>query len=372
MFKKQNNPNNSSVYEDQKQIGFHEKQEDESSVVSISKRCEFSSDKSIITGFVKEPKAVCFIVHDYDSSVIQETKKKKMVTFYDESITSSIVLEKPFTVENNKLEKPQSQSQSESEVFFIKEHVKEDMLVYEFMSCGVLKELLVHENFVGCEENLLDDDDGFIELNPSLQISDIAYGEEEEEQDFMQREEEQLNMGFEDDDEEEDEYEHSDVIERLKTELRTARTGGLCTILEESETPLEELKPKPLKIEPKQDHHKERLAEIHKVYKNYAAKMRKLDVIDSQTMHSISKFLSFSMHKSYKFLINMEKILSILLVLAMTCFLSLKFLSNDSFCFKLWGNIVEERLFPSLMFSQLLKNVQYLLVESNLWFNRFA
>ncbi|CAA7019543.1 unnamed protein product [Microthlaspi erraticum] len=279
--KKQSNQNDSSVFRDQKQIGFHEKQDDEkSSLVSISKRCEFFSDKSIIiTGFVKEPTAVSFTVHDYYSSVFQE-KKKKMVTFYDESITSSIGLEKPFTVEK---EKPQSQSKSE--VFFIKEHVKEDMLVYEFMSYGVFKELLLHESFVCSEENLFDEDDGFIELNPKLQISDIAY--EEEEEDFMQREEEQMNMGFEEE-EDEDEYEHSDVIERLKTELKTARTGGLCTILEESETPLEELKPKPLKIEPKQDQHKDRISEIHKVYKNYAAKMRKLDVIDSQTMHSIS------------------------------------------------------------------------------------
>ncbi|KAF8059223.1 hypothetical protein N665_1233s0003 [Sinapis alba] len=236
----------------------------ESSLVSISKRCDYLSDKSI-TCYVEEPKAVCFVFHDYHSSAIQE-EEMKMVTFSDESVLK----EKPFVVEKTSL----------SEGCFIKEHVKEDMLVYEFMSCGVLKGLLAHESFVGIEENLFDEEeeeDEFIELNPSSHISNIAYQEEE------------FKMGFDEEQEDyddDDEYEHSDVIERLKTEIRTARTGGLSTILEESESPLEELKP--LKIEPKQDQFKDMIGEIHKVYKNYAVKMRKLDVIDSQTMHSIS------------------------------------------------------------------------------------
>ncbi|KAG7589528.1 hypothetical protein ISN44_As07g017980 [Arabidopsis suecica] len=269
VFEKQNT-NGSSVYgdyQDQKQIcRTQDDDQMESSLVSISKRCEFYSDISSV-GFVEEPKAFSFKFHKYSATTVQEEEKKKMVSFSDEN-TSSMVLEK-----------------SESE----EEHVKEEMLVYEFMSCGVLKESLVHENL-----EFDDDDDGFIELNPSLQISNFSYGEEEEE--FMQREEE-MKMGFDEQEEvydefddgsdsDDDEFEHSDVIEKLKTELRTARTGGLCTILEESETPLEELKP--LKIEPKPDQHKDRIAEIHKVYKNYAVKMRKLDVIDSQTMHSIS------------------------------------------------------------------------------------
>ncbi|XP_010470958.1 PREDICTED: uncharacterized protein LOC104750805 isoform X2 [Camelina sativa] len=279
VFKKQNT-SDSSVYgdhQDQNQIGGTKEDDDamETSLVSISKRCEFYTDKKSIVGFVEEPKAFSFKFRDYSATVHEEEekkKKKKMVRFSDieEPDTRSMVVEK-----------------SESEGF-VKEHVKEEMLVYEFMSCGVLKELLDHE------EHLFDDDDvdGFIELNPSSQISNFAYGEGGDE------EEELINMGFDEqeevydefddgsDSDDDDEFEHSDVIEKLKTEIRTARTGGLCTILEESETPLEELKP--LKIEPKQDQHKDRISEIHKVYKSYAVKMRKLDVIDSQTMHSIS------------------------------------------------------------------------------------
>ncbi|EOA34942.1 hypothetical protein CARUB_v10020026mg [Capsella rubella] len=275
---KKHNTSDSSVYGDQNQIGgTQDDDEMESSLVSISKRCEFYSDKKSIVGFVEEPKAFTFKFHDYSATVQEEEmKKKKTVRFSDieESNTTSMGLEK-----------------SESEDF-VKEHVKEEMLVYEFMNCCVLKELLDHE------ENLFDDDDdGFIELNPSLQRSHFAYGEREEEEEFMQREEELMNMGFDEQEEvydeyddgsdsDDDEFEHSDVIEKLKTELRTARTGGLCTILEESETTLEELKP--LKIDSKPDQHKDRISEIHKVYKSYAVKMRKLDVIDSQTMHSIS------------------------------------------------------------------------------------
>ncbi|CAH8327172.1 unnamed protein product [Eruca vesicaria subsp. sativa] len=230
--------------------------------VSISKRCDYLSDKSI-TCYVEEPKAVCFVFRDCYSSAVKE--EMKMVSFSNES---------PFVVDDNKL------VTSLSEGCFVTQHVKEEMLVYEFMSCGVLKGLLAHESFVGVEDNLFDEEEEeeFIELNPSFQISNIAYQEEE------------FKMGFDEEEEvydsDDDEYEHSDVIEKLKTEIRTARTGGLCTILEESETPLEE--PKPLKIEPKQDRFKDMIGEIHKVYKNYAVKMRKLDVIDSQTMHSIS------------------------------------------------------------------------------------
>ena len=252
-----NNPSESSV--------------DGSSLVLINKRCDYLSDESI-TCYVEEPKAVRFVFHDYYSSDVQE--EMKMITFSDESNTS-FVLEKLFVVDDNKLET------SLSEGCFIKEHVKEEMLVYEFMSCGVLKGLLAQENFAGSEDSLFDEEEEeFIELNPSFQ---------REEEFKMGFDEEQEAYGFDDDDDasDDDEYEHSDVMEKLKTEIRTARTGGFCTILEKSETLLQELKP--LKIEPKQDQFKDMIGEIHKVYKNYAVKMRKVDVIDSQTMHSISK-----------------------------------------------------------------------------------
>ncbi|XP_039065325.1 uncharacterized protein LOC120210694 [Hibiscus syriacus] len=89
---------------------------------------------------------------------------------------------------------------------------------------------------------------------------------------------------FESDDDDED----AEFMERLRMEMKMARTGGLPTILEESDSPpkmVEQLGP--LKIEEKYDH-KDHIAEIQKVYKSYRDKMRKLDILNSQTMHAIS------------------------------------------------------------------------------------
>ncbi|KAJ7943479.1 Ribosomal protein L34Ae [Quillaja saponaria] len=85
-------------------------------------------------------------------------------------------------------------------------------------------------------------------------------------------------------------WEHEDIIEQLKQEIRNARTGGLTTILEEDEEELESPQMvqglKPLKIEEKVEY-KDIMNEIHKVYKTYVEKMRKLDVLNYQTMHAI-------------------------------------------------------------------------------------
>lgn len=94
------------------------------------------------------------------------------------------------------------------------------------------------------------------------------------------------------DDEDEDEFasEDDDLIEKLKMELKYARTGGLPTIMEESESPpktVEELKP--LRIDQKFEH-KDHMKEIHKFYRSYLDKMRKLDILNSQTMHAIGLF----------------------------------------------------------------------------------
>ncbi|KAJ8760925.1 hypothetical protein K2173_021963 [Erythroxylum novogranatense] len=85
--------------------------------------------------------------------------------------------------------------------------------------------------------------------------------------------------------------EHDDLIEQLKMELRNARKVGLPTILEESE--MEELESpklmpelKPLKIEEKIDH----MEEIQKVYKGYLDKMKKLDILNFQIMHTTGLF----------------------------------------------------------------------------------
>ena len=83
-------------------------------------------------------------------------------------------------------------------------------------------------------------------------------------------------------------WEHGKLIEQLKLELKNVRTRGLPTILEESESPkiVDDLKP--LKIEEKLEH-KDRMEGIQKFYQRYADKMRKLDILNYQTVHAISK-----------------------------------------------------------------------------------
>lgn len=96
------------------------------------------------------------------------------------------------------------------------------------------------------------------------------------------------------------EWEHDDLVEQLKLELKNSRQGGLATILEEEEEAEEEeaveeeerVSPrvvedlKPLDIEDKLEF-KDQIYEIEKVYKCYAEKMKKLDILNYQTMHAL-------------------------------------------------------------------------------------
>jgi hypothetical protein len=91
--------------------------------------------------------------------------------------------------------------------------------------------------------------------------------------------------------EEEDEleslWEHQDLIEQLKLELKKVRSVGLPTILEESESPkapMEDLKPwridaKFLREDP--------MDELNKFFKSYRERMRKFDILCYQKMYAI-------------------------------------------------------------------------------------
>ncbi|VAI32842.1 unnamed protein product [Triticum turgidum subsp. durum] len=91
--------------------------------------------------------------------------------------------------------------------------------------------------------------------------------------------------------EEEDEleslWEHQDLIEQLKLELKKVRSAGLPTILEESESPkapMEDLKPwridaKFLREDP--------MDELNKFFKSYRERMRKFDILCFQKMYAI-------------------------------------------------------------------------------------
>lgn len=164
-----------------------------------------------------------------------------------------------------------------------------------------------------------DSDEEFIELEPRteklrLMGEDLSIEDEGDEEEFNsmvspektqqptlreefifsscdeQEEEEDDEDDDDDDDDDDSEFssEDDDLMERLKMELKLARTGGLPTILEDAESPQMVEQLGPLKIEEKYDH-RYHIAEIQRVYKSYSDKMRKLDILNSQTMHAVSK-----------------------------------------------------------------------------------
>ncbi|XP_006338451.1 uncharacterized protein [Solanum tuberosum] len=80
-------------------------------------------------------------------------------------------------------------------------------------------------------------------------------------------------------------WEHQELIEQLKMEIRKVRATGLPTILEESESPtMDELQP--WKID-EMLHREDSMSELHKFYKSYREKMRKFDILTYQKMYAI-------------------------------------------------------------------------------------
>lgn len=83
-------------------------------------------------------------------------------------------------------------------------------------------------------------------------------------------------------------WEHQDLIEQLKMELKKVRATGLPTILEESESPkiMEDLKP--WKFDDK-FHHDNPMGDLHKFYKSFRERMRKFDILNYQKMYAIGQ-----------------------------------------------------------------------------------
>ncbi|XP_047322524.1 uncharacterized protein LOC124926359 [Impatiens glandulifera] len=103
--------------------------------------------------------------------------------------------------------------------------------------------------------------------------------------------EEKENEGNEEEEEEDDDgfkdilIQHRVMVEQLKMDAKGSRSGKLSTIMEECETVKMDLKP--LRLEERLDH-KDHMNEIQKVYRSYTEKMKKLDILNYQTVHAIS------------------------------------------------------------------------------------
>lgn len=96
------------------------------------------------------------------------------------------------------------------------------------------------------------------------------------------------NSGYDDSDGLESLWEHEDLIQQLRMELKKVQAIGLPTIYEESESSetIDDLAP--WTIEEKLVK-KDPLEELHKFHKSYSERMRKLDIMNYQKMHAIGE-----------------------------------------------------------------------------------
>ncbi|KAJ8547903.1 hypothetical protein K7X08_021139 [Anisodus acutangulus] len=126
----------------------------------------------------------------------------------------------------------------------------------------------VEEKDVNCEEmKLMDDLQEFSDHNSCRKSWDTDSDDDEDEHDIL--------------------LEHQNLVRQMKMEMKYSRIAGLPTISEECESAkvVEDLKP--LKIDEKIEY-KDCMEEIQKFYKSYAEKMRKLDILNYQTLNAIS------------------------------------------------------------------------------------
>ncbi|KAJ4960511.1 hypothetical protein NE237_020421 [Protea cynaroides] len=139
------------------------------------------------------------------------------------------------------------------------------------------------DNEILCESDIEEDDDEEEAKDKEKEAMDGSRKTEEPNRQTMQKSQ---MPGHEEGNELETLWEHQDLIEQLKMELKKVRAIGLPTILEESESPrvMEDLKP--WKIDEK-FLHEDRMDELHKFYKSYRERMRKFDILNYQKMYAI-------------------------------------------------------------------------------------
>ncbi|KAK7255148.1 hypothetical protein RIF29_28552 [Crotalaria pallida] len=91
-------------------------------------------------------------------------------------------------------------------------------------------------------------------------------------------------------------WEHQDLVEQLKMELKKVRATGLPTILEDSESPwiMEDLQP--WKIDDAKFQHGN---ELPKFYRSYRERMRKFDILNYQKMYAMGFLQSKDPQQSF-------------------------------------------------------------------------
>nr|ABO92970.1 protein of unknown function [Solanum tuberosum] len=196
----------------------------------------------------------------------------------------------------------------------------------------------VGETDVNCEDMKLMDDfqespnhnssrkswdtDGFASQNVDrVEETDVNYEEMDDFQDSPDHNSSpKLSDADSDSDDDDILLEHQNLVRQMKMEMKNSRITGLPTISEDYESPkvVEDLKP--LKIDEKIGY-KYCIEEIQKFYKSYAEKMRKLDILNYQTLNAIS-FLQLK--DSEEFMSSKKTSISITKAFALPSFLANK------------------------------------------------
>ncbi|KAE9605524.1 putative ribosomal protein L34Ae [Lupinus albus] len=332
------------VHEDDKKID-EEKEEGpifvETNTATTTSMCQYMSGKDVISGFIEQPTAMSFSFREFfmspsvspvsnNACVITDIIHNKVFPEIDteKNLIALEEKEKLFQFKSNGFVESDSESESESSTSsgLIWGNKFEDSFGYQFLAGNegfeselfklVMKdertEVVVEEKQFSCSgkvsaDTYIEMESGVEELKSlngySFRDEDQHEGSYNEEVTYMNQKseesrwEEKLCESEHDEENEKDyEWEHDDLVGQLKMELKNARQGGLATILEEEENEEEEdlevespkvvLDLKPLKIEEKLEY-KEQVDEIEHVYRSYAEKMKKLDILNYQTMHAL-------------------------------------------------------------------------------------
>ncbi|KAF5735540.1 putative 60S ribosomal protein L34 [Tripterygium wilfordii] len=187
----------------------------------------------------------------------------------DISETNQFLLQEDFIASDFDSDSPTSSQfiGSSSDGFLSDTEFEESSELDEF--CGVDRDVMEELNKLEEESCVEDKGKGSTENSKELEFQKSSASDSEDSNDL------------------ETLWEHQDLIEKLKMELKKVRATGLPTILEESESSpkiMEDLKP--WKIDEKINH-EDTMSELHKFYKSYRERMRKFDILNYQKMYAL-------------------------------------------------------------------------------------
>lgn len=302
-------------------------------ITTTTSKCEFFSGKDI-SCFMEEPTKFRFSFREFYASpdvsynefssldlkkdIVHEEEKEESIhetddspiRFESEAFGGTDSSEEDYFLfnENSVTSDPESESSSSSGLILSNINKIDDSFSYHFLggkngSEGFESEIL---NLITREEKQSSFDDKVSNFEVHEAYSENEYIEMEPKMKKNEETKWEDELNESESDEDDFEWEHDDLVEQLKLELKNSRQGGLATIIEEVEEDFEENEEvkeqeqeneftkvveefeNHLKIEEKVEY-MDQMDEIEIVYKSYAEKMRKLDILNYQTMHALGK-----------------------------------------------------------------------------------